>query len=434
MNGQLLTADQLAARWQVPPSHVYRLARENKIPCVNLGRYRRFRIDAIERFELGDTEAACMIDDRHPAGVRSSPDQVLPATAVTARGAWPTKGERPPSMSSPHATGYVRVIERRSGPVYYAKLKLPDGTQPQRKLGKVWTKRTRPPAGYLTEGMAQARLEAILHGDDPLVNLAPIRVTFGRACDEWLAYIEDDRKRRPSTVRDYKSTVKNLLLPGFGESTPIEDITTADVDAYRARLVKDGRLSPRTINKSLALLHGVFKRAVRTHGLSSNPVAAAERQPEKRSGEFRVLEPNEVALLANNAASQQDAAIYTVAAFTGLRLGELLALRWSDVDFAKRLVHVRRSYVLGREDTPKSHKVRSVPLIDQAAAALDHTSLREHFTEPPDLVFVTTSAGSSATTGCDVASRWHFRTPAYRRRGSTTCATASAPWRCRCSP
>lgn len=51
MTGQLMTADQLALRWQVPRSHVYRLAREGAIPVVELGRYRRFRIDAIEQFE-----------------------------------------------------------------------------------------------------------------------------------------------------------------------------------------------------------------------------------------------------------------------------------------------------------------------------------------------------------------------------------------------
>jgi hypothetical protein len=60
-------------------------------------------------------------------------------------------------MAEQHATGYVRTIDRKAGPVYYAKLKVPDGTQPQRRLGKVWTKRTRPPAGYLTRGMAAGR-------------------------------------------------------------------------------------------------------------------------------------------------------------------------------------------------------------------------------------------------------------------------------------
>ena len=51
MTGQLLTADDLASRWQVRTSHVYRLAREGKIPTVELGRYRRWRLEAIEQFE-----------------------------------------------------------------------------------------------------------------------------------------------------------------------------------------------------------------------------------------------------------------------------------------------------------------------------------------------------------------------------------------------
>ena len=50
---RLLTAEDLADRWQVPRSHVYRLARERRIPTVELGRYRRFRLDQIEAFELG---------------------------------------------------------------------------------------------------------------------------------------------------------------------------------------------------------------------------------------------------------------------------------------------------------------------------------------------------------------------------------------------
>jgi excisionase family DNA binding protein len=55
---QLLTAGQLAVRWQVPQSHVYRLTREDQIPVVKLGRYYRYRLDAIERFELGTRDAA----------------------------------------------------------------------------------------------------------------------------------------------------------------------------------------------------------------------------------------------------------------------------------------------------------------------------------------------------------------------------------------
>jgi excisionase family DNA binding protein len=60
MADRLLTAKQLAQRWQVPTSHVYRLAREKRIPTVELGRYRRFRLDQIEAYEnsFADTDAS----------------------------------------------------------------------------------------------------------------------------------------------------------------------------------------------------------------------------------------------------------------------------------------------------------------------------------------------------------------------------------------
>ena len=53
MSARLLTPEDLADRWQVSKAHVYRLTREDKIPTVKLGRYYRYRLDAIERFELG---------------------------------------------------------------------------------------------------------------------------------------------------------------------------------------------------------------------------------------------------------------------------------------------------------------------------------------------------------------------------------------------
>jgi integrase len=127
---------------------------------------------------------------------------------------------------------------------------------------------------------------------------------------------------------------------------------------------------------------------MRVYRLPSNPVDGVDRQPQRRSGDFDVLAPDDVQRLAIHAESEQDAAIFTVAAFTGLRLGELRALRWADIDFAKRLVHVRRSYTHGAEGAPKSGKVRSVPLIDQAAKAFDALSRRQHFTNPDDLVFL----------------------------------------------
>lgn len=89
----------------------------------------------------------------------------------------------------------------------------------------------------------------------------------------------------------------------------------------------------------------------------------------------------------------QDAALITVAAFAGLRMGEARALRWGDVDFARQTIFVRWNYTAGERGRAKSGMVRSVPLIDQAATALDRLSRREHFTAPDDLVFGSTVGG-----------------------------------------
>jgi integrase len=93
------------------------------------------------------------------------------------------------------------------------------------------------------------------------------------------------------------------------------------------------------------------------------------------------------------AASEQDAAIYLTAAFTGLRRGELLALRWRDVDFAGDTIRVRASYAGGALTTPKSGKVRSVPMAPEVASALAKLGHRGHSTDDDDLVFIGEFAG-----------------------------------------
>src|SRR4051812_22158449 len=171
----------------------------------------------------------------------------------------------------------------------------------QRRLGWVWSKRSRPPAGHLTRTQAEARLQAILSGQDDSVPIKPkagSEVTFEMAAAEWMRYVEHDRKRRPSTVQDYRRELAQRLIPEFGAETPITEITTDRVEQFRERMVAEGTLSARTINKRLQQLHAVFKRAQRVFGLQINPVTNAERQPFKRSGDFRALTPNEVALLA----------------------------------------------------------------------------------------------------------------------------------------
>ncbi len=249
----------------------------------------------------------------------------------------------------------------------------------------------KPSDAFLTPKEAAAALEELLaaapRAPQRTLPSEPVR-TFGEACSEWLRYVEHDKERSPSTLLDYRNSVRRYLLPHFGADTPLVRITTEDIEDFRDRMLQQRKLSRRTVQKLQVILHGIFKRAKRKKWIASNPAEDAERIALKRSGDFSVLSPPEVEALARAAEAQQDAAIFVVAAYTGLRLGELRGLRWRDVDFGKHLIHVRRNLPAhGGERPPKSGLVRSVPLVDRAAVALDGLSQREYFTSGDDFVF-----------------------------------------------
>lgn len=292
-------------------------------------------------------------------------------------------------------TGHVYTVDRKRGQQWYVKYRLPDGRQVQRKLGPAWAGPGRPPAGYFTRKMAEAELRGVLTdvARGTLHVNGTTTVTFADACAEYLRYLGHEKQRAPSTVADCRRTILGQLQPDFGKDTPLDRITTEQIDAYRERLLEEGRLARRTVQKRLVLLYSILKRAKRRKWIAANPAEDAERVTVARSGDFNVLQPAEVHALARVAQSEQDAAIFTVAAFTGLRLGELRGLRWQDVDFSKRMILVRSNYTAGTERAPKSGKIRSVPLIDQAARVLDGLSRRLHFTDATDLVFVNNVGG-----------------------------------------
>lgn len=247
----------------------------------------------------------------------------------------------------------------------------------------------KPGPEYLTPREADDWLRRTLA--DATINEPPkpfvATVTFHEAAMEWLRYIEFDRERSNTTVRDYYNTVYGALIHYFGAETPVNAITTADIDDFREQQLAEGRISRRTLQKQLVLMHGLLKRAKRKGWVEYNAAADAERITFKRSGDFNVLTPSQVDAVSSAAADETIRAAIVVAAYTGLRMGELRALRWRDVDFAKRSVFVRRNFTGGQERSPKSGKVRSVPMVDQTLVALDGLSRRETNVAPDSLVF-----------------------------------------------
>jgi integrase len=288
-------------------------------------------------------------------------------------------------------SGHVFRVERRRGAVWYAKFRLPDGRQVQKKIGPAWSERGRPPVGYFTKRQAEAWLRDVLDQArrGGLPGLVRSGVTFNEAAEEWLRFIEEDRERKPSTLVDYRSALKAHLLPAFGERA-LESITAEEIELWRRSLTG---LSNRSKNKLLIQLHGIFRRAQIVWNVPVNPLARVEKHPMRTSGDIQVFSPEEVWSLVRAAASEQDGAIYLTAAFTGLRMGELLALRWRDVDFAGSTIRVRASFAGGAVTTPKSGKVRAVPLAPDVAGALAKLGRRENWVGEDDLVFAGETGG-----------------------------------------
>lgn len=288
------------------------------------------------------------------------------------------------------ASGRVYIRKRKRGDQWYMQYRV-GGRRFNRCLGPVWKEKGRPPSGYFTKRLANEALEAVLtdarRGDLVLPDPRDEVKTYGDACDEFLRYVEHEKARTSSTVSDYRRSVHHRLLEAFGKDTPVADITTEQIDAYREQLLVDAKLSRRSIQKLLVINYGILKRAKRRKWIPTNPAEDAERVTLTRSGDFNVLTPTEVHAVARAADDDQDAALFVVAAYTGLRMGELRALRWGDIDFPGQSVFVRQNRVRAELRRPKSGRVRSVPLINQAAVALDRLSRRNHFTADSDLVF-----------------------------------------------
>jgi integrase len=179
-----------------------------------------------------------------------------------------------------------------------------------------------------------------------------------------------------TTYRDYSGHVRNNIAPELGR-LKLAKLTSAHVQAlYRKKL--DSGLSPRTVNYIHATLHKALEQAVKWRLVPYN-VSDAAVKPRQERRETLALTLEQVLTFLRVAREAQDRfeALYVVAVFTGMRPGELLALRWSDLvlDGPEPEARVRRS--LSKDDSghrifkrTKTEKGRSVSLMPQVVEAL----------------------------------------------------------------
>lgn len=345
-------------------------------------------------------------------------------------------------MATTHSlpTGALRVRVGPSGtPFYEAKWRL-NGQQRLRRVGPAWLelvdgewrrRRGRVPETHFDEKRATVRMAQLIADDAEDIEQQRLEeeragsklATFREVAQDWLEWREHVKGARPSTLRDLRSmlaepgaaygrgrgTCKGRIMLRLGDR-PAARITSSDVSRFLRDL--DGtELSPRSVNKHREVLSAIFGYAQRadSFNLPGNPVEGTDKRREPPAAALDFYEPDEVELLARAAADgrhrrtspggigpdeiaarcaedAQDAELFRLLAYTGLRIGEALALRWGDVDLPQRRLIVQRAMSAGMEGPTKGWQVRYVPIADAAYDALQRLRARGDFTTRDDHV------------------------------------------------
>ena len=169
---------------------------------------------------------------------------------------------------------------------------------------------------------------------------------------------------KPSTVYAKRWVLKDHLVPAFGKRR-LDTIGPADVETYKARKLKEGQ-SAKSVNNHLGVLRKLLNLAAEWEVL---PHAPKVKQLRVVHSEIEFLSFEETERFLRAAALEWKVFLVT-ALKTGLRVGELLALKWADVDLVAGRIVVRRTLWHDQEGTPKGGRTREVPLSNEAVATL----------------------------------------------------------------
>lgn len=233
------------------------------------------------------------------------------------------------------------------------------GTMRQRKDGRwearIWVRgpggswARRSYVGSNKEDVGRRLRAALAQRDGGNLPAASRRLTLGAFVADWLPGIE--ATVRPRTFVAYKQLVRDHILPTLG-AVALVRLGPEHVQLLHARMLRSGS-SPKTAANAGGLLHSVLETAVRYRYIPHNP-AALVRPPRHARKEMKVLSADQVRHLVENAEAAGDplAPLWALALGTGARQGELLGLRWGDLDAKRRTLHIQRSliYVKGGRD------------------------------------------------------------------------------------
>jgi integrase len=204
-----------------------------------------------------------------------------------------------------------------------------------------------------TKTEARAELRRLARSVDTGEHVAPDRLTLAAWIDQWLDLIERNpagarrRKRglvNPRSLERYTELLRGRVVPILGER-PLQKIKPTEIDKLYGKLENDPKhpLAPRTVHHIHYILGACLEAAVRKKLLASNPVAGADAPVPGKSDHGIALDRDQLRRLVEGFRNAPLFEIVAVAAATGMRRNEILALRWSDLDKAKKTIRIARS-------------------------------------------------------------------------------------------
>jgi integrase len=247
------------------------------------------------------------------------------------------------------------IVKRtgKNGTVYYDVV-FDVGRDPV--TGKRKQKRMR---GFATKKEAEKALAQAIAEVERGTYLDPAKITVGEYLDRWFA--NHARKLSPTTRRRYEGIIRHQLRPGLG-SIPLQKLTPLHIETFLGHLEREGRrdnkkskppgLAPGTVTYAYRVLHAALEQAVEWEMLARNPAARVE-PPKVEKQEPKVLTEAEATHLLD---TLRETYLYLpafLALYTGMRLGEILGLRWEDVDLKNEVIHVRQASVQTRAGKPE---------------------------------------------------------------------------------
>jgi len=216
---------------------------------------------------------------------------------------------------------------------------------------------------------AEQRLAEIIKGGKKPVNN---KQTFQEYAKWWLENCARGNIK-DSTFDEYKAVLNNHVYPAFG-SRPLAKVTRMMIREFIAQK-KRADLSRSTIKNILAPVRAIYNQAIEDGVLQFNPASNVgkfnKREPEEK--QLNPLTREELATLLTTAKEKMPHHYPALlcAARTGLREGELIGLKWGDIDFHGRFIEVKRNISRGQITTPKSGKARRVDMSLQLTNTLD---------------------------------------------------------------